>query len=124
MAQNWKACYCFVWLYTSNGGPCNTMRLPPRTVALSFLALLLGALAADAQKPIPATPETLPAETAPRPAVLPAAPKPHTTEPKASVKKRRPRRKTRPKAVVPAVDPPQKVVVQHGGTSETQPQIA
>jgi len=119
MAQNWKACYCFVWLYTSNGGPSNTMRLPPRTVALSFLALLLSALAADAQNHIPVTPpKAAPAPTAPS-----SATKSPAKKSKLPLKKRRPRPKTQPKAVVPPADPPQKVVVQHGGTSETQPQI-
>jgi hypothetical protein len=91
------------------------MRLPPRTVALSFLALLLGAPAADAQNHIPATPpQTSPAPTASSPAKTSKLPP----------KKARHHRKTRPKTVVPAADPPQKVVVRHGGTSEAQPQIA
>jgi hypothetical protein len=120
MAQNWKACYRFVWLHTSNGGPFNTMRLPPRRVALSFLALLLGALSADAQNPIPATPP----QKSPAPTAASSATKSPAKKSKLPPKKARHRRKTRPKAVVPAADPPQKVVVRHGGTSEAQPQIA
>jgi hypothetical protein len=90
------------------------MRLPPRTVALSLFALLLGASAAPAQSPIPPTPpRTSPSRTA-----------------SARAKKSKPplnkahRRKTGLNVAVPAADPPQKVVVRHGGTSEAQPQIA
>jgi hypothetical protein len=90
------------------------MRLPPRTVALLLFALLLGASAARAQSPIPAAPPpTSPARTASARAKKSKLPlnKAH-------------RRKTGLKVVVPAADPPQKVVVRHGGTSEAQPQIA
>jgi hypothetical protein len=91
------------------------MRLPPRTVALSLLALLLGAFAAHAQSPIPATPpRTSPARTASGRAKKSKLPQNQAGH----------RRKTRLKVAVPAADPPQKVVVRHGGTSEAQPQIA
>lgn len=103
------------------------MRLPPRTVALWLLALLLGAFAAHAQSSIPATPpHASPAPTASAQA----------NKSKLPLKKARRRPKTRLKVAVPAgdppqkaadppqKDPPQKVVVRHGGTSEAQPQIA
>jgi len=87
-----------------------------------LLALLLGAFAAHAQSPIPATPpQTSPARTA----------SDRAKKPKQPLKKGRHRPKTRLKVAVPAgdppenaADPPQKVVVPNGGTSEAQPQIA
>jgi hypothetical protein len=106
------------------------MRLPPRTVALWLLALLLGAFAAHAQSPIPATPpQTSPARAASA----------RAKKSKRPLNKARRRQKTRLKVALPAADPPQKdppqkdppqkdpppkVVVRHGGTSEAQPQIA
>jgi hypothetical protein len=92
------------------------MRLPPRTVALWLLALLLAAFAARAQSPIPATPpRTSPARAA----------RARAKKSKLSLNQARPRPKTRRKAAVPKKgDPPQKVVVPNGGTSEAQPQIA
>jgi hypothetical protein len=46
------------------------------------------------------------------------------TKKKPPLKKAQHRHKARTKAVAPAADPPQKVVVRHGGTSEALPQIA
>jgi hypothetical protein len=91
------------------------MRLPPCSIALSFLALLLSALAANAQNRIPVTPpKTQPAPTAQNPA----------TKSKPALKKNRRGPKTRPKAIPQTGDPSQKVVVPQGGTSEALPQIA
>jgi len=91
------------------------MRLPPCTIALSFLALLLSAHAANAQNHIPVTPpKTQKAPTAQRPA----------TKSKPPLKKTKRGRKTPPKAVEQPGDPSQKVVVPQGGTSEALPQIA
>src|SRR5258708_8974487 len=91
------------------------MRLPPCTIALSFLALLLSALSASAQSPIPVTPpKTQPAPTAQNSA----------TKSKPPLKKTRHGRKTPSKTVEQPKDPSQKVVVPQGGTSEALPQIA
>jgi hypothetical protein len=87
---------------------------------LWFSALVFGAIAAHAQSSIPAAPpQTSPARTAVGPAKKSTPP----------LKKSSHRGKTRAKVAVPAADPPPadpppKVVVRHGGTSETQPQIA
>jgi hypothetical protein len=90
------------------------MRLPPRTIAWSFLALLLSAAVTGAQSPIPVTP--------PRTSPMPSA-RSSATKSKPPVKKVPSRRKARPK-VVPEKDASKKVVVRHGGTSEAMPQIA
>lgn len=92
------------------------MRLPPCTIALSFLALLLSAPSANAQSPIPVTPPKT--QKAPKTAQSP------TTKSKPPLKKTRRRGKTPSRAVEQPVDPSQKVVVPQGGTSEALPQIA
>ncbi len=91
------------------------MRLPPHTIVLLFLALLVSAGQSRAQGPMPSLP--LQSGSA------------NTTEPPKTKVKRPPpkktsqRRKARPKPVVQEADA-QKVVVNHGGTSEALPQMA
>jgi hypothetical protein len=111
------------------------MRLPPRTVALSLLALLLGAFAAHGQSPIPTTPpHASPAPTASSRAKKSKLPRPkarHRPKTRRKVQvpagdppQKDPPQKDPPQKDPPQKDPPQKVVVRHGGTSEAQPQIA
>jgi hypothetical protein len=95
------------------------MRLAPRTIALSFLALLAGALASG-QSPIPVSPpQTSPATTGP--ASARSSPSKSADRSKPATKKAL-RRKPRAQ-VVPEKDPSKKVVVRHGGSSEALPQI-
>src|ERR1700731_3289210 len=92
------------------------MRLPPCTISLSFLALLLSASSADAQSPIPVTPPKT--QKAPKTAHSPAR------KSKPPLKKTQRSGKTPSKVVEQPADPSQKVVVPQGGTSEALPQIA
>jgi hypothetical protein len=91
------------------------MRLPPSNLAWLGWVLLLSALTAPAQSPIPVTPpktEAVPQTKAP------------AKKPKLVPKKARHGRKARLTVAEPAKDNSQKVVVQKGGTSEALPQMA
>ena len=95
----------------------HTMRLAPRTIALSLLTLFAGSWA-PAQSPIPVSPP----QTSPAATTSSSTSKSSANKSKLPAKKTAHRRKVRSK-VVPEADSSKKVVVRHGGTSEALPQI-